>query len=434
MEKIEKRRIRAKEDDKVAEGTASTPTASDGMSPLWRETMGPFFDALGISLKEGTERILAGHNGKKLIRAANDRAAQQMRNPRYVSPESLRAVFGPDEVPEADFHEAMDKLQGAPTTAAMEVPARGPFLGGALPEPGSNLLSLLPEPAESSSLLKVLASKATLTATSQEAIQAMVEVSLNDEQLDDVPERLLKEIEQYARDNGEEVGNEYFELQAVVRSRKYGEYHTDRQAASKEKRDLLYSDLKELHIAAGEFHRVLSNWVGSMERGVGMMVYALLRGQRPQYPNHATVVSASEGVIAVLKRAHSSVGGMTVRAIICENARAREVLTRKNLPQLVGKPNLEGVKALLGCRADSLDTVMEQAVVKYVMAVARTVPNLPAGKAGPTLEELHSLGEEIKGWMETGRIGSAVRSTNFPKPVGRNQAPTPLLGNGARQR
>ncbi len=400
-----------KDDDRNSSPAGTTPTGAPGMSDAWKAKMEPFFRLLDIPLTEGTRRILSAE--PKLVGGATDRAAKQLADPTMVEPAALQAIF--HDVPTADFREALQSLQGkardAEATAAVPAPST-------LPEWLDTRRVQLPRAAPMHSLIQLMASTSELAPDSEGLIQAMVMISLAEERLGDVPEAVLNKIAEISRAKKREVPAEYQEIEQVVRQRKFGQYTFDRTAATSEERSTLLSDLRGLHVAAGRFHQALSAWNSNLKQDAAALVLNLLRQQAPRYPNPINVVAAANMIVSLVTTAKSALGKRAIETITCEHARAHEILKRADLPRLLGKETPEEVKELLGLRVEPLDAAMERSVVEYVLAVATVVPKLSGNQAGPTLERLYELGEEIRPWMETGQIGSlsSPSSNRYPEP------------------
>lgn len=377
-----------------------TPEAdadNTALSEVWTIYITPFANALGIEVPEATEKLrpLVGEPGEQAIALLKDRA---------MSPDSdIRAAIG--DVPSAVANHAVSLLREdlhADTATATA-------LGN---------IAVLPEVPSDESWLSSLRAGGQLKVDQPTVISAVRAALAHRAGLYDIPDLLVRRMEQFADETQEPVGEAFFALRDQVTQRRYAEIFTaipglTGNFVTDARRNQLLGRIDDhLWPAIVSFHSQLKGWTDAWQQGAAnpavliMMIAgrggdAMMPPGVMAPPDTGSLRDSGEMVNDEINRVFAGTGVPIARALAYDANRIKETLEDPELPQMVGAPNREQMLRMLGVDVPATYPRLETNMTKYVLSIMQISQVAAGNEELQFFTALYMLGSQIP-WDQLG--------------------------------
>lgn len=379
--------------------TSETPASATANLPAaWVEYINPFAKAIGQTVEQVTRAFkdLAGDPG--------DPAIEVLKSGEYTSFEDISTALASLGVAKAILKKAVqDHLRKKSSEPAPVVPATH----------SNASYDILPAAPNDESWLALLKTGGRLTVDTTTVISAMRAALAARSGLFELPAKLKDLMERHAESLDEPVGSQYYEMEALLTRRNYGEIFQamgidGRTHATQAKKAKLHKRIDELlWPALIGFQRELKSWMDVWQQSFNNpamlmpMLTASMSGRGGAMPPGIgvapptdTLRSAAESVFTQVSRTFAGTGVPTATAMAFDAVAIKKVLTTPGLPALVGAANYDQMIKLLEVDVSADYIRLEQNVVRYALAVM-DLPKVTADAEPTYLSALVMLGTQI---------------------------------------
>lgn len=285
----------------------------------------------------------------------------------------------------------------AKKVASAFVPALAPAPSEATPAPAMASMDILPAVPDDISFLEMLKVGGVLKIQPVDVIAAMRAAIASKVGLYGLPDILLQKMEQFADEQEEPVGENFYGLQKLITTRDYGDIlsvlgTSGHFVNEKRKKEVLRRLNAEMWPALRGFHDQLVAWSDSWAKGAANPAMALTflamasagggRGVLPpgmmQPPETAGLRDEAEAVINKINRVFSGTGIPVARALGYDATRIKSILEEPTLPAAMGATTKDQMLKSLGINVGADYVRLERNVVRYALAIME-LPKVSAG-------------------------------------------------------
>lgn len=388
--------------------TEATVTTAN-LPEAWLAYITPFANAIGKAPEQVTEAF------KGLVGEPGDEAVSLLKDTRFTSDADIVAAVGAD-VPKAKLAKAIAGLREVAVTETT-VPTMGAATFDVLPAVPSDeaWLSAL----KVGGILKF--NKETVIGTVSAALAARVG-------LYELPDKIGEAMERQAESLEEPVGEDYYQMQALLTRRSYAEIFAampgvdGRFATQGRKAALLRRINERLWGALISYQQQLKQWVEAWQQGMSnpaamMGIFSALAGGAGgaippgmmQPPPTDTLRDAADGVVNDINYVFAGTGMPVAMALAYDAQQIRRVLENPALPTQVGAANREQMLRMLGVAVSSDYPRLERNLKQFALGIIE-FQNTTAGRAElQYVVALYQLGAMIP-WDRLEVGGSANRA------------------------
>lgn len=230
----------------------------------------------------------------------------------------------------------------------------------------------------------------------------------------DLPDLLIKRMEEFAEALEEPVPLDFYEMQRLLTERSYAEIFaaipgaTGRYATQSRRRELLGRMETHLWPSLMEFQGILTGWFDSWQKTAAnpamlMSAFtALVSGGGAVMPPGMMAPppidplrDSAENVITNINRIFAGTGTVVAMALAYDAQQIRSALENPSLPAQVGAANREQMLRMLGVAVASDYPRLEQNLKQYTLGVVE-LPNVTAGQTELAyVMALYYLGTQI---------------------------------------
>lgn len=359
------------------EAAASTPSPANA----WEVQIGGFATAIGKTKEEVSTAL------ESLTGPAGDSALEVLNNPDAIREEDLETLFvrGELKVPIGVFRAHLSKLRHS--RPQIEAPS------DALT---SQNFDMLPSVPEEDSFLEMLKVGGVLKVGKTEVISAAKAAIASSLGIYDLPVTMMKRMEQFATEQSEPVGQDFYKLQTLMTSRKYaevlsalnvpGSFVTERR-----KRELLDLINGRLWVSLRGFNDQLDSWQSAWSKGVAnspMLLASLAFGQAGQGmlppgmmspPPTDTLRDEAEAVIESINGIFAGTGIPVSRALAHDAVKIRAILEEPALPAATGFQTRDQMLKGLGLAVGGDFVRLERNVIRFALSVME-LPKISSGR------------------------------------------------------
>jgi hypothetical protein len=320
-----------------------------------------------------------------------------------------------DGIPLGIFRKNLPKLRG-PQALSGSAPAGD----------GTTSFAILPSVPDDKSFLELLKVGGVLKPSTTEVVSAVKAALASKLGLFGLPEVIVARMEQFAEEQEEPVGENFFKLRKLIVKRKYGEvleaFDVDAKFVS-DTRKKKFLDRLDTHLWAEvfAFQAMLKNWQESWMSGMAnpaLLMTALVSGHlgggvssmppgMMQPPDTSPVRDAAEGVINRINQVFAGLGVPVARALAYDATRIREILEEPSLPMAIGAANREQMLKMLNVTVTSDIVRLERSLAGFILALME-LPGIPSGQ-----QELVYLGAMFQ-------LGATIPWDKLPDGSGRS--------------
>ncbi len=272
--------------------------------------------------------------------------------------------------------------------------------------------SILPQPMDDSAWLSALKSGGVLKVNESSYISAIRAAYADKCGLFKVPALLRDEMEIFAEDNDEPVGEEYFKIQKMLTRHDYGEIFSaidglDGSFVSQKKKDkflkkthdVMWPAIRTAFEALDAWYeslsKVYSNPSMMMAMFAGMSSGAPIVNAAAQIPPTDPVRDASDNLKDAINHVFGGFG-VPVATALCYDARQiGKILENPGLPAMVGAANREMMLKQLDINVNSLYARQEQNMVRFVLGFVKLDEMTTAGDDSRYLTALWQIGNQL---------------------------------------
>ncbi len=361
----------------------------------WEDRVGKFAIAVGKTIDEVSEALkgVVGEPGAGALEVLADESSATF--------DDLKSALAELKVPIGVLRKNAVLLRGEPLK--VEKPAAELTAIGASTD-------VLPSVLDDQSFTEALKTGGILKPQNIRVIAAMKAAIANGVGLYNLPERILKAMDDFAEISEEPCTEEFYRLQKFISTRDYGDLlralGVDSRSMSQPRKKALLDKLdSRLWNSIKNFHNILAGWVQAWMAGaanpamfMAAMNPALAGGAQSlllQPPDTSGVRDAAEAVINDINKIFSGTGIPAAVALAADAQRIINVLKDEKLPAAMGAPNREMMLKILGADIASDVVRMEKSITKYALAIME-LPSVAAGQAEQVyLIAMHQLGLSI---------------------------------------
>ncbi len=331
----------------------------------WTDRIGKFADAVGVDIDNITE-ALAGTVGEP-------------------GEEALEILSNPSATPDADLKEALKEF-GIPTGKMnIHLPKLRGEAKATADSKESNLqtLNILPVLPDDESFINMLKVGGELKVGKTEVLSAVKAALANQVGLYDLPGKLLEKMEQFAEEQEEPCGSEFFKVQKLLTEKKYGDVLavlevTGNFISEGRKRSFLAKIDEHLWEALKSFHLQLNSWQKSWTDGAAnpalmMMAIAKPGGMMPpgiaEPPDTTPVRTSGEEVINKINKVFAGPGIPVARAMAYDATRILKIINEPSLITQTGYATKDQMLKGLGVGVGTEIVRLEQNITRYTLAI-----------------------------------------------------------------
>ncbi len=383
----------ANEETKNEEVETPTP-ATDA----WTSYVTPFADALGLTVTEVAECV------KNLVGEPNDEAIALLENPADTTDQEIISRFAGK--PMAKVRKAVKLLRKEQVVE--EVPATSASAG----------FDILPTVPNDESFLEALKTNGELKIGKTEVISAVRAALAKSTGLFDVPNVLVKRMEQFANEQEEPCGEGFYKLQKMITRREYAQVLSAIDVSSScvseaRKKQLLERIDGYLWPALISFQEQLSGWFDTWNKGAmnpNMMMAMMVNSQTPgaalppnmmQPPETSAIIDASEGVVDTVNKVFAGLGIPVSRALAWDANNIKAVLENPSLPSQIGCTSKDMMLKTLKLSVSSDYVRLEHNLTRYILGIMGLNKVTSGNEELSYITALCQLGGSIP-WSELG--------------------------------
>jgi len=392
------------------EGVITEATTSTNPENNWEVQVGAFAKSVKKELSEVSKALemLTGPAGEDALAVLND--------PKAIHDEDLQELFvkGDLKVPLGVFRANLSKLRKPKITTEVDDTKQS-----------GQTFDMLPSVPEEDSFLEMLKVGGVLKVGKTEIISATKAAIASSLGIYDLPATILKHMESFAEEQAEPVGEDFYKLQKLVTSRKYGDVLSalgvsGNFVSERRKRDLLERINSKLWVALRQFNNQLSSWQAAWAQGAtnpGLLLASLAMGQSGQNmvppgmmqpPETDSLRDEAESVIESINTVFAGTGIPVSRALAYDASKIREILEESALPAATGYANRDQMLRGLGLAVGADFVRLERNVTRFALGVME-LPKVASGN-----EEYGYLGALLQ-------LGASIPWDKLPKGIPSNR-------------
>jgi hypothetical protein len=320
------------------------------------------------------------------------------------------------------------KLKASATAAAAPAAAAAATAANNI---GAMVLDILPDVPNEESWLAALKAGGVLKVEPSTVIAAVRAALAHKVRLFDVPDLLVKRMEQFAEDSEEQVGAVFYRLRKQLTRRSYAEIFEaldgfdGSYVTESRKKELLarvdrffwpalsgfYSQLKAWQEAwlqgAANPAIMMSAFFASSSAGHGVLPPGMM-----QPPDTGAVRDSADALADSTNKVFAGVGVQITAALAYEASKIKETLASPQLPAMVGVANRELMLKQLGVAVPPTYPRMEINVTRFVLAALQLKDQSAGNDEHRYLGSLFMLGSQIP-WDQLGGLGRAGGPTGL---------------------
>lgn len=282
--------------------------------------------------------------------------------------------------------------------------------------------SVLPSVPDDSSWLTMLRTGGVLKVDQSTVISAVRAALAHRARLYDIPDLLVREMEQFADRNEEKVDVEFFKLRKVLTRRNYGEIFEaidglDGSYVTEGRKKLLFDRIdQKLWPAITEFYAALKSWQEAWMQGAAnpaLMMSAIMTASGGgsvlppgmlQPPDTGVLRDNAAAVVDAVNRVFAGTGVQIAAALAYEATRIKETLTNPRLPALIGATNRDQMLRQLGVAVSPTYPRLEVNLTRFVLGVMQAQDQPAGNEELQFFGALFMLGSQIP-WDQLGSVG-----------------------------
>lgn len=291
--------------------------------------------------------------------------------------------------------------------------------------------SILPSPMDDGAWLSALKSGGVLKVNDSSYISAIRAAFADQCGLYKVPTLLRDEMERFAENNDEPVGEEYFKIQKMLTRHDYGEIFSaidglDGSFVSQKKKDKFLKKTRDMMWPAiRTAFEVLDAWYESLSKvysnpSMMMAMFAGMTSGAPivnaaaQLPPTDPVRDASDALKDAINHVFGGFGVPVATALCYEASQIGKILENPGLPAMVGAANREMMLKQLGVNVNSLYARQEQNMVRFVLGFVKLDEMTTTGDDLRYLTALWQIGNQLGFKSDSSRSSaSSIGGENF---------------------
>lgn len=354
--------------------TEDTAAAVTELPPAWVEYIAPFAEILGKDVVTVTALLnpIVGDPGDQAIALLKD----------------------PSASPDADIKSALNGTPSAVANRAISA-LREPIV--AAPPLAFTGAEILPPAPTDENWLTALRAGGTLKVDETTVVSAVKAALAYRVGFFDIPELLVRKMEDFADQNADPVSPEYFRLRKQITQRTYGEIFEaipglDGTFVTDKRRGELFRRVDATFWPAlVTFHSQLKGWMDAWQQGAAnpaamMNVIMTIAGgggaaMPPGMlspPDSGVLRDQAESFNDDLNKVFAGTIAPVASALAFDAKRIKETLANENLPAMVGAANREQMLRQLGVEVSATYPRLETNLTRYVLSVM-SIKDLPAG-------------------------------------------------------
>jgi len=364
----------------------------------WTDRIGKFAEAVGADIMNITDSLT------KVVGEPSDEALMLLSNISAVPDADIKSALEGLNIPTGKMNMHIAKLRGEQKMA--EASEKNSTVG----------MSLLPVLPDDNSFIEELRVGGELKVGRLEvlsAIKAAIATSLG---LYELPSKLLQKMEEYANNQEEPCGKEFFEIQRLLTERKYGDVlaviNVSGNFISEPRKKAFLAKLDEkLWDALKSFFDQLVVWEASWLQGANnpMMMMAIVSGNKnlpaglAEAPDTAPLRSAGEEVINIINKVFAGPGIPVARAMAYDATRIQKIISDPKILPQAGYTSKDQMLKDLGVGVGAEIVRIEQVITRYTLAIM-ALPEVNADDEAFYLSSMLRLGRTIA-WDKLGNKG-----------------------------
>jgi hypothetical protein len=376
VRKFNLKRRKCMSEDNSKEVAVEAPVTA--FSAGWEERVGKFAGNVGKPIEAISEALaeVVGVPGDEALSILADETASPF--------EDIQLALAPLNIPKGVLRKNLPLLRGPQVEKSETVREVGPSF------------DVLPSVPDDSSFLEMLKVGGMLKVGTTEIISG-IKASLADRlELFNLPDTLLRKMEEFSESQAEPCGENYFALHKLVTQRSYAEILNalgiSGQFMSEKKKKNLLTRLAQIWPALLSFHRQLQSWQEAWSQGManpGVLLAAMAMGQSGSNmlppgmmspPETNVLRDAAEAVIDEINKCFAGTGIPVARALAYDVSRIKTILEEPSLPAAIGAANREQMIKTLGIGVSADYVRLERNVSRYALSVVE-FPKIASGNA-----------------------------------------------------
>lgn len=388
---------------------APTPAA---LPDAWVTYITPFATTLGKSVDDVTGIL------KPIVGEPGDGAIELLKDVTMSPDAALKNVL--QGTPLAVANKAISQLREARPVAA------APAMAFAASD-------ILPSALTDESLLSALRTGGVLKVEQSTVISAVRTALADRLGLYDIPEALVKRMEQFADQNAEPVPPDFFKLRKQLTRRSYADLFEvvdglEGSFVTDARRNQLFHRINEhLWPAVISFQAQLKAWVDSWQQGAAnpaMMMSALAAlagggnmGMPPgmmQPPETSALRDAADAFNDQINKVFAGTGVQIASALAYDAMQIKGMLENARLPALIGAANRDQMLRQLGVEVSATYPRLETNLCRYVLSILKIKDIADGPEAQQYLGALFMLGSQIS-WNELEKAHRVAPSGATPR-------------------
>lgn len=274
---------------------------------------------------------------------------------------------------------------------------------------------LLPAIPDDGSWLEALKTGGILNVNEASLIGAVRAALANRVGYYEIPGKIVKAMEVYARETRTQVGPDYFKMRKLLTRRSHGDLFaaidgfSGSDLAEKDKKDFL-KNIEGLWPALEASFRILKNWIDDYNSTCGpTMLLAVASGSPAIFtaPDMNALHKSGEAVNNVINEAFACFGLLASNALAFEAREIKKVIEDPRLPSLIGAGNREQMFSKLGINVSSDYILLEDSLTQYTLGICNCA-RVTADTAVKYNIALYQVGQSIDWAKLTGRSVDSV--------------------------
>jgi len=336
--------------------------------PLWDEQVKAFADAVGKTSAE-IEEALGTVVGEK-----SQEALELLADPANTPDEDIKSAFAALKIPSAKLKAHLSKLRGIKVSE---------------PSPVDTVkgisVDVLPNLGDDESFISALKIGGELKVGQTEVLAAVKAAIADRLGLYDLPEKIKKEMEKFAEEQEEPVGDVYFKLHKLVVERSYAEVLSVINVAGSfvtegRKNQFLGKLNNNLWVSLHDFQENLKTWQTNWMSGAAnpaVMMAAFLSGTGGNIlpagmmtpPETDSLRDSAETVVDTINKVFAGFGIPVARALAYDAIRIKRVLEEKDLPAMIGATTKEQMLKKLGIGIGADYPRLERNTTRFMLSI-----------------------------------------------------------------
>ncbi|MFZ4648514.1 MAG: hypothetical protein ACOYMB_02625 [Patescibacteria group bacterium] len=365
----------------------------------WNKTVGVFAEAIGKPVEEITEALV------NIVGEPSDEAVLLLGDKNAVPDADLKEAFKGLSIPSGKLNAHLQKLRG--DLKVEEVTEKKMSQIG-------NVLPVIPT---NESFIEMLKVGGVLKVGETEVLSAIKAAIAKSFGLYEFPKLLSNKMEEFAEDQGEPCGEEFFTIQRILSERTYAEVLSVIKvkgsfiSEARKKTFLLKLDTN-FWPALSSFHEQLKAWYDNWVQGFsnpGVMVMAMAQGNLggvsglADPPDPSSVIAAAEEVVNVINKVFAGPGIPVARAMAYDATKIIDIINDPKILTQAGYSTKDQMLKGLGVSIGSEAVIMERSATQYALSIM-SLPKVELEMQPVYLVAMLRLGNTIP-WDKLGGKG-----------------------------